>query len=434
MRSLETSFDLMLWRAALAHAGPAPTGTELAEWAETLAAAGTDEAAAMLRDVACLHRGFAPHAHPSPALPPPHDPISGSTLHRALDEVRMLAREIAHANLPRLVPPPRPGFSGRPDNPAGVGDGIPAPAAPGDVAMLACELRAALEELPGGNGTTVVGPLHARLLEADRRLPTLDYRTFAQAPLTLLVPAIATAGLVDWALTTRDLACAPLGSPLLLHRAARLDDAGLGPYFRNVGRLVRDAADLFDLARLAAETGGGRDTGAWIALLSRGCRGALLCEIVDELGDIGASGILGVVLDRAVSRPTSSVDYDMIFRVRDAALDNADYGLAGRAQQAVARLRPDSKLEAVILGTIEASGGAYGRAEAIFRHWLARSPDDADLRARLVAVKGDRFDAFRLTCGFGSSADRREARLRRRGVPPGYPRRRGKRIEAVDVR
>lgn len=434
-QGLETSFELLLWRTALADGGPVPTGTDLAEWAEMLAKSGAAAAATLLDDVACLYRGFPP---PTSAGRARREPAREWTLHIALDEMLSLARDLAPAGLPGLAPARRAEVSGRPDNPAGIGDGIPAPPAPDDIAALARQLRLALESDFGGDAAASAADLHARLVEAHGRLPFLDHRTFAQTSLDLLAPAIATAGLTAWALGTRDLVATPLGSPLLLHRAARLDGAGLGPYFRNVGRLVRDAADLFDLARLAAaetDGGGARATiGAWIALLSRGCQGTLLCEIVDDLGDSDAGDVLRVILDRAVSRPAAAIDFDMIFRIRDAALDNADYPLAIRAQRAVVRSRPDSKLEAVILGTIEASGGDYVRAEATFRHWLARSADDADLRARLSAVRASRFEEFRVARGFGSPADRQDSRLRRRGIVPDYPRRRGERIEAVDVR
>lgn len=439
---METSFELLIWRHALAGSGAVPSGTELAEWSEILAAAGAVEAAALLRNVAWLHRGSSPRAgaaraETTPATSQVNAPALGGTLDRAIDDLRALAREFAPFRLSRLGLPPAAGFSGRPDNAAGIDEPVPASPAPNDVAVAACELRAALEAA-AADGAAAAGEIAAHLVEGGRRLAALDYRTFAGAPLTLLVPAIATAGLIDWALATRDLASAPLGSPLLLHRAAGLDHAGLGPYFCNVGRLIRDAADLFDLARIGAEAAGeGGEYGAisaWVVMLSRGCSGALLNEIVDELGDVDASDALTGILDRTVSRPTVAVDAELVFRIRDAALDNADFPLAARAQQAVARLRPDDQLEGIILGEIEASGGAFGRAEAIFRHWLERSPDDPRLRALLFAAKVDSFEQYRLSEGFGSPADRRETRLRRRGVVPLYPRRRGERIEAVDVR
>jgi len=440
---METSFDLLLWRGGLADAAPVPTGRDLADWAGRLADAGEDAGAALLFDVAALFQGFSPQAIASrqgaaAAMPFGQNPAPAGhwTLHRGLAELRDLARMAAAAGRPRLADPPLPAQSGRPDNPAGIGEGTPAPAAMGDIAVVARQLRASLESASTDMGELAM--LLASLAEAGRRCPALDYRAFAQAPLGLLVPAIATAGLIDFALSTRDLWGAPLGSPALFHHAARLDSAGLGPYLGNVGRLTRNSRDVIDLAAIAhdaAVEAGDEEAApaAWIVLLSRGCRDELLREVVDDLGDQAMHDALAAILDRVASRPAAAIDADMVRRLRDAGLDNADYALAARAQQVIVRLAPDNRLEGVILGSIEASGGEFGRAEAIFRHWLALAPDDLDLRERLLAVKTDRFDRFAIPHGYGSPADRRDTRLRRRGVPPDYPRRPGQRLRAVDV-
>lgn len=443
---METSFDLLLWRGALADAGPVPAGRDLADWAERLADAGEDAASALLFDVAALHQGFSPQAIASRQAPAGIliDRSSASTgdctLHRALAELRDLARLVASKGRPRLVDPPRPAPSGHPDNPAGIGKGVPASAVMGDIAVMARDLRTALESplIDDGASDGRLAMLLESLVEAGRRYPALDYRSFAQAPLTSLGPAVAAIGLIDFALSTRDLWSAPLGSPALFHHVARLDSRGLGPYLGNIGRLARNSRDVIDLARIARDAAieAGDDEasqGAWTTLLSRGCRGELLYEVVDDLGDHAVHGALSAILDRVTSRPAAAIDTDMVKRVRDAGLDNADYVLAARAQQVIARLHPDNRLEGVILGSIEASGGEFGRAEAIFRHWLERAPDDQEVRARLLAVRADRFDRFAIPYGYGSPADRRDTRLRRRGVAPDYPRRRGERVAAVDV-
>lgn len=416
MAGMETSVDLLVWRESLARVGPVPDARDLREWTQLLAAAGADAEAALLSDVATLAEGFSPQARAARAgterSGPPSGPATGSTLGLARHELRSLGRAFA----PGLIAPPAPGPGGRHGTL--------------DAATAARGLRAMLED--GREADTAdLAAMTAALAEANRRLPALDFRAFARAPLGLLVPAIATVGLIDWALATRDLVAAPLGSPRLLHRAAALDGSGLGPYLGNVGRLVRDAADLFDLARIAAEAGGS-EVEPWVALLSRGCGGGLLHQVVDELGDLAAHGALSAILDRTGSHPATVIDIGLVARIRDAALDIGDYPLAARAQGIIARLRPHSRLEAVILGTIEASGGAFGRAEAIFRDQLSRSPDDADLRARLEAAQVDRFDAFRVARGFGSPIDRQDTRLRRRGEHPGHARRPGERMYAAE--
>ncbi|WP_139198118.1 hypothetical protein [Sphingomonas gellani] len=444
---METSFDLLLWRGTLADAPPVPTARDLAEWAEVLADAGEDAGAALLSDVAALHDGFSPQmiasrtgsacARPAGYPSRPDGASLDWTLHLGLSELSELARRAAAAGRPRLARPLLLPLSCRADN---IGTGALVPGAIGDIAVTARTLRTALESEIGAEGRSSdkLATLLASLVEADRRYPALDYRAFAQASLTLLVPAIAMIGLLDFALSTRDLWSGPLGSPSLFHHVARQDSAGLGPYLGNVGRLARNSHDVVDLARIAcraAAEGGDGDAAleAWIALLSRGCRREMLYEIVDDLGDQAAHGPLLAILDRTASRPAAAIDTDLVRRVRDVGLDNGDYALAAHAQQVIVRLAPDNRLEGVILGSIEASGGEFGRAEAIFRHWLARTPDDLDLRERLLDVTRDRFDRFAIPHGYGSPADRRDTRLNRRGVSPDYPRRSAERIRAVDV-
>jgi hypothetical protein len=440
---METSFDLLVWRRALADAAPLPSGREIYEWAERLTSAGEDAAAALLFDVAALHQGFSLQAiairegSASADLPFGNPSASAGdwTLHRAIAELRDLARKAAVAHCPRLTLPCTPRPSGRPDNLAGIGKPNN-PAAMSDVIAAGGKLRTMLESEEADSASLAM--LLESVVEAGRRYPTLDYRTFVQAPLALLVTAIAAIGLIDFALSTRDLWQAPLGSPGLFHHVARLDSGALGPYLGNVGRVARASRDVVDLARMARDFAiAAGDTeaeaSAWLVLLSRGCRGGLLSEIVDDLGDFAEHGALLAILERAASRPAAAIDFAMVMRLRDTGLDNADYGLAARAQRIILRHRPNDRLEHVLLGSIEANGGEFARAEAIFRDWLKRAPDDQDMRRLLLAARSARLENFVIPYGFGSPADRRDTRLRRRGDAGSRPECRGERIRAVDL-
>lgn len=426
---MDTSLDLLAWRASLADAEPAPSAALLGEWASRLAASEVEDGAALLADVAALYQGFSPQAEasrqsgdPSFSRPFGHRPLPASEhmMRRTLAELGELAGML---NKPadRAIPtaPPNSG-------------------APVDVAESARALRHLLEQPWSPEDGAELAALLARLAGVERGLPTLDYRNFAPAPLTVLVPAIATVALLDFVLSMRDLWASPLGSPELLHRAARLDEAGLGPYLGNVDRLAPDSRSLIALARLAHDNGeqaGKRKLGLeqWIGLLSRGCGERLLLEIVDDLGDVAAHEALSVILERIASRHVMAFDPVVVTRVRDAALDNGDYALAARAQQAVVHFKADDRLENLILGEIEASGGHFARAARIFRHWLARSPNDPDLRKRLEAAEAERFDKFFIERGFGSPSARQVVRLHRRGVMSDTSRGRGERMHAVDV-
>ncbi len=248
---------------------------------------------------------------------------------------------------------------------------------------------------------------------------------FAAASPAMLAAALALDGLRRFLLESSDLLLEPLGSTRLFHATASLDSAGLGPYLGNVGQIVRRSANLFELAAIAAEASAtaGAPVGeeAWIVLLSRSFQGALLYEVVDDLGDRGAMFALGAILDRILA--ATPVDRLLVARLRDTALDNLDYALAARAQQAIVGLDPLDLLELNILGVIDASGGRTSAAEQSFLACLALTPEDEDedenVRARLDAARLRRFEPYAVTQGFGSPHDRQLRRLRRRSAAGG---------------
>jgi hypothetical protein len=413
--------DQMVMREALRRGPVVPDRHDLIAWAPRFGDGG-----GILRDCAALIGGA-----PEDASPASSAAGSDWTLEIAIAELLSVARQVT----PRLVAADRPGPSGRPDNPLGIGPGIPARDIPDDMGAIVRELTAMFAQAEPD--TAAMADRLDSLAEIARRLPALDYRRLCDAPTDLLLSAIVATVLADFVLRTRDLAGEPLGSMALLHRSARFSTAGLGPWFSNVGRLVRNSYDVFDLARrasAAAEHDDERTVGAWIALLSRGCDGWLLRHLVDDLADYGAMAPLLLILDRTLSRSAAAVDIDLVMYLRDAALDNADHCMAAHAQAAIVRLRPDSLLEQEILGTIQASGGDHRAADATFRAALVRDPAHGGIRARLEALGTSAFEPFLIEQGFGSPVDRAHVRLHRRGVVSRHERRQGERIAAVDVR
>lgn len=413
------TFELIAWRASLATAPRVPRAIDLDEWATILTAAGETAGARLLEDCAALWRGVA-SARAGTA-----QPWTIGLLSAELDA-------LAGVFEPRESPPPRRRVSGDPNDEGGIGPAEAPLAPPVDLAAAAAGLRAFLAPAICDPSQAVAAEaILASLVEANARLPDLDYREVRDAPLADLAFAIGLVSLIAFALDHRDLAIAPLGSIAMLHRVARLDPEGLGPYLCGVGQVARRSADVVDLARRAARVSGTID--AWIALLSRGCSGLLLLEILDDLGDAARTTALSLILDRTLSRIADMVDLPLVRRIRDAGLDNADWPLAARAQAAVVRLRPQDYHERVILGSIQATGGDYGAAEWVFRDCLSRRPDDRDAAARLHAVRRDRFAGYAVVRGYETPADRQETRLRRRGILPDHVARTGDRITAVDV-
>ena len=172
---------------------------------------------------------------------------------------------------------------------------------------------------------------------------------------------------------------------------------------------------------------------AWIVLLSRGCGDPLLREVMDDLGDYGATVPLSAILDRILSRQRLAIDSELVMYLRDIALDNGDHRLAARSQTGIVQLRPELLLEQEILGRIQATGGDLAAAKGTLSVCLAAMPDHPDAIARLNTLGTAAFAPFAINRGFGSLPVRTDLRQHRRGVQLDYPRRRAGRIPAVDV-
>jgi hypothetical protein len=411
----------LVWRSALSRGPVIPGVQDLLAWASYLR-----PQEAVLLDCATLLAG-APQ--PEVAHGGPIAPVEW-TLEIAIRELEDVARHCR----PMLSPRDRPRTTGHPDAPPNIPTSLVALPMNLDVTVRA--LVAMLTNPAHPNKTALIAHLEG-LTEIARRLPKLDYRCYAYGDLDLLVTAIATTVLGDFALRIRDLVDGPLGSPDLFHRSARLSMVGLGPWFSNVGRVIRDSRDLFDLARIACAAAGrdGDDAvGAWIVLLSRGCSGGLLRQIIDDLADYGAMAPLSLILDHTLCRSATVIDDGLVMYLRDAALDNADHQLAARAQAAIVRLWPDRLWEQEILGTILAGGGQLREADATYRSALARDPHHSGIRMRLAALGTSAFEPFLIRQGFASPSDRVHTRLNRRGVAFDYARRKGTRVLAVHLR
>ncbi len=426
---MQPSFELLVWRASLEAAPRIPSVLDLADWASILAAAGETAGADFLADVVALWRGFADRPSPS-ATGSPDRPVPAWTIDTLLAELDALGRDF----MPQDTPPRRRRVSGDPDEEGGIGPINRPVLPPADLAAAAAGLRAFLASPVCRTGeAAAAAAILASLVEAGRRLPDLDYRRLRDAPLAELAVAIGFTALAAFAFATRDLAVAPLGSMAFLHRVAGLDPDGLGPYLSGVALVARKGCDVFDLARRAARASGGLGgIDVWRVLLSRGCSGLLLLEIVDDLGDADRSRALSLILDRTLSC-YGEIDRHLVRRLRDAGLDNADWALAARAQAAIVRSSPREYHEQVILGSIQATGGDYGSAESVFRDCLRQRKDDPDVAARLYAARRNSFTGFEVTRGYESPADRQDVRLRRRRVAPDHIARHGERITAVDV-
>lgn len=251
------------------------------------------------------------------------------------------------------------------------------------------------------------------LLHTIGRAPPVNFALICTAPVADLATAVVRDGLERWLVDCRDLIDQPFGSAVLLHGAARLETAGLGPYFRNVDQIIRRSADLLDLARcatVAAAQGLGMDI--WVTLLSRKVSVSTGLDLVDELGDHGALSTMAMMVRWTASKPVNDNPIDRLWRLRDTALDLAAFDLAAETQAVIVRRRPHHLHELHILGAIQATGGHVIEAEAAFRQCLAANPNDTDAKLRLEALRAGQFSAFELRKGFGTSPRHHRAHRR----------------------
>ena len=426
----ESSFTLLRKRLLLLASGDHPSGHDQLSWAELCLDQGLTDVARMLFEVAYIRQGLSRQwlarqartpaeaaLWPVEATPEAAPPTGSATVDIAGAEIARFARAVAAHILARLrlVAAVNPLSSPRADR--AVED--PPGGNRGDAAGEAVNrLFLALGRPTSADALRDVAAAADRLKSICEQSPEADHRAFGAASLPLLGTAIGFAGVREIVTGNHDLLWGAFGSAEVFHRAARFDSAGLGPYFSNVQRLARKSRDVFELAHMAREAAGeaGDDTGLepWMGFLSRCVGGALLNEVIDDLGDIDARVALSTIFERAASLPDRLIDLAVIMRVRDASLDNRDYDLAARAQAVVVRLRPGSLLERVILGNIDGSAGRIGAAEQSFLGCLEASPGDQDVIRRLAAVRSRAFEPYAVQGGFGTPEDRRIVRERRR--------------------
>jgi len=422
---MDMSSDLLLWRAALSRAPVVPDLMDQLRLAQLCQAAASDTSARMLYQMVGLHRGFSPGSFARQIdksrltdvvnlwrLPLPVAGDEHGTVERASNELQDFARRHAERLTAQLLVHHKSGSSAAPERPGTLEPiNVSLPVVVDDlfVFLSGNPSREALEEVDSS-----LADIH-RLVQGAGEF---DYRAFASAPLPLLAAATVLASLQDYIYSNYDLMFGPRGSAALLHAVARFDYSGLGPYLSNLPRVARNSQDIFELAQIAqiasTATAGTMTREHWIVLLSARLTDELRDEVVDDLGDIGAMAALTEIFERLARLPSHRIDVLLAMRIRDAALDNADYDLGARAQALLARLFPENLLELRLLGEIYASAGLERAGEQVLATCLALTPNDLVLEARLAAIRAGTFAEYRIVHGFGTPPERLRNRLLRR--------------------
>ena len=402
------------------------------DWAEALLASGDRASARLLIESAAIRQGFSPQLEaaradlfaavgigPAPGERAAPDSPQGNTVDIAIAELRAFAQ--AHGErIGRVALDSQRRIEGKPGlHPtAALARGASLPGDQ-DVADLVGQAFAWLRSGSSGQHEDAgIAALDA-LQGAERDPQRWSAAGLAGAAAPVLARAIAVQETRAFLRTQGDLLLSPLGSPALFRAAAAFGNTGLGPYFKNVGQIARSSVNLFELAAIAAEAAGTPREPVveevWVTLLSRGLTNWLRVDIVDELGDRNASFALSLILRRAVAVAADDIDRSFVARIRDAALDNLDYDLAGAAQQKLVDLSHNDWLERRIMGAIQASAGRLAAANQLLAACLDENPGDEGLRREVEANRERRFAPVALVKGFGSPPDRQLTRLRARG-------------------
>lgn len=423
---------------------------EQLDWGEVLLASGDHASARFLVQSAFIRQGFSPQLERARtglftaigleqapcALPAPGKP-QGNTVDIAIAELRAFAR--AHGE--RIVASLLGSAPRRDDKPglhptASLARGASLPSSRG-VAELVQQIFSWLRSVPSEQhddaGVAAIDALRGPEKDPLRWMAA----GLAGAAPTMLASAIAIQETRAFLRSHSDLLLPRLGSPALFRAAAAFDSTGLGPYFGNVGQIIRSSANLFELAAIASEAADTAHASSaeevWLALLSRGLSGWLRFDVVDELGDRNASLALTLILERTVAVAADDIDRSLVARIRDAALDNLNYELASSAQQELVNLSHNDMLERRIMGAIQASAGRVAAADQLLSACLKDNPGDQRLRQEVEANQERRYAPFALIKGFGSPRDRQLKRIGARAAARKTAREVGKPIVGVQL-
>lgn len=270
-------------------------------------------------------------------------------------------------------------------------DGLRAPSAEGIVAL-----------------TALIGCMDVNTMA----LPDLDPAAHIGAELSRLIDVFIASSLRHFLRSKHDLMRAPFGSPQLFYYAARLSRTGLGAWFGNASRTVRDTTDLFGLVQAAAGGPIDRDEqDRWIVRFAATMQGARLHAMVNDLADLGRMRPVWGIFAAAIRKADgAALERDLLLVLRDAGIDNGDTRLAVTAQRIIALQAAESRLEWRILGDICASAGEITSAGEAYAQGLRLAPGDAEITLRLSALHNGSFTPFVVMSGYGEHSRHRRGR------------------------
>lgn len=286
-------------------------------------------------------------------------------------------------------------------------------------AALDAGLRA---EAPGADLAPTLVRLESELLA----LPRIDLTGHADLPTERLLRLFAIRTLQDFLQDNHHLAFRPLGSAELLHAAARLSPQGLGCYFRNTGLATRRAEDVIGMVETAAEEAGIVDdlpvlVERWIVPMTAHLQDWKAHDLVSLLRDLQWTRACRGIVRIAERRMVVADDRHLLWRLRDAGLDNDDVPLAIHAQWLAARLLVHSAEEWARLGDLRVIAGDLATAEDEYLYAQGFVVNDNAIQQRLDDLRSGRMDAVANGGGVGTPLGRRHRLLARAGLLPADP-------------
>jgi tetratricopeptide (TPR) repeat protein len=303
-------------------------------------------------------------------------PVSGLSIDLALDELRRLMRFKPRLQLlsGSFLPPPL--SIGR----------QPTRAPDPERLALARRVSTAMRSIPQAAADGGLSELLLPFADEVQALPPLAVEEYADACVEELALMLALEGMRRFLIANDDLLRArPAG---FFDAGAALESGALGPFFTNVGMLLRGTSDIFALIDAAA---GGRaeaaSTECWSVLLAAHLPEDRLVSLSAELGDRGMPRALGHLLARIARRSADARPFRVAHSIRDACLDIDAFSVAGDAQHLVAYWHRADPAQWRRLGEIRGYAGDLAAAKAAFEQALRLDPSDAEARAQLTLVE-----------------------------------------------
>lgn len=261
------------------------------------------------------------------------------------------------------------------------------------LASLSAELcRIVRDMLEAGSGADLAA-LSRMMREAARWSLSAEHRRL-DGDLVTIAAATAYDRVRRLALKLQEVRALGWDDPLA--SVIGLSWTGLGPFFANVARLVRDGRDLPALLRGARQNRlEGEEEAAWLIALTITVPPYAAPEIARTLRSLGG----GKALERLAGRARDHETRAWAWAVRDTALHAGDVAAATVAQRSLTRLTPGDWSEWVILGDLLGLRGDVAAArEAFARCQIIRR--DAQVSGRIAALDAGSFTLATCSTGF----------------------------------